>query len=70
MSACHLERSEGSGCLLDAAITVAQARTEIPRFARDDKSIQFAYSTGEDARAYIGQDARAYIDRRQLCTFL
>jgi len=40
---------------------MVQARTEMPRFARDDKSIQSAYSTGEDARAYI--------NRRQLCIF-
>ena len=56
---------------------MVQARTEIPRFARDDKGIQSAYSTGEDAYAYIDMDAHAYIDmdvraytnRRQLCMF-
>jgi len=57
----HPERSEGSGCLLEAAVTVVQARTEIPRFARDEKSMQSAYSMGEDVHAYT--------DRRQLCMF-
>jgi hypothetical protein len=33
---CHSERSEGSWCLLAAEIIMVQARTKIPRFARDD----------------------------------
>jgi len=36
---CHPERSEGSGCLLAAAIQVVHARTEIPHFARDDNGV-------------------------------
>src|SRR5580692_6377375 len=34
---CRPERSEGFGCLLAAVIPTAQARTYIPRSARDDK---------------------------------
>jgi len=33
---CHHERSEGSRFLHEAAVTVAQANTQIPRCARDD----------------------------------
>jgi hypothetical protein len=33
---CHPERSEGSRFLHGAAVTVAQANPQIPRFARDD----------------------------------
>jgi hypothetical protein len=33
---CHPEQREGPWCLLAAAVGMAQARTEIPRYARDD----------------------------------
>jgi hypothetical protein len=36
-ASCHPERSEGSWCLRAAAISVARARTRIPRFARNDR---------------------------------
>src|SRR5216683_766589 len=36
---CHPERSEGPWCSLAAATALAQARTKVPRFARDDKRV-------------------------------
>jgi hypothetical protein len=33
---CHPERSEGPGFLLDSETVPTQARTEVPRCARDD----------------------------------
>jgi hypothetical protein len=35
---CHPERSEGSWFLLAVRISMAQASTDIPRLARDDKT--------------------------------
>src|ERR1700688_4125893 len=35
---CHPERSEGSGFLPVRSVSLQQANTQIPRFARDDRS--------------------------------
>src|SRR5271157_1633937 len=43
---CHPERSEGSGGLPAAAILVVQARTWIPRYARDDKHLGMTSISG------------------------